>query len=363
MPEPGPRELSALGAFWDAVAGGPVPSSAELPLDHALADTVVWVTSHDDAPPPDDAFVARLQRELLATGTPEHRAGVLPASAVSPTNGRLPAAQPAPFGSPRPSRMRWLAAHLATAMLLVVTIFVSAFGLRAFPPRLPDFGIVSRQGADPATAQGLLTEAIVPELPAVAGYVGVERLTYPPRSDPVTTAPMTGPLLILVTSGTLTISLDGEGAMLSNQNRQPLLSTLAAATGEVAAGATLLVPAQSLLTTSNQEQEEATALAVAINEDTMTDWVVPLAQTTIQHETLARARGAFAPGEAEITLRRTTLDPGASVPAPTGGTFQLVAAESKFPGYLARSPDGTVTNREREPLGVLVATVTQPPPG
>jgi hypothetical protein len=93
----------------------------------------------------------------------------------------------------------------------------------------------------------------------------------------------------------------------------------------------------------------------------MGDWVVPFNQTTIDHQTLARSRAEFALGEAGIALSRATLDPEASVPAPADGTFQLVAAESKFLGYLTRAPDGTVTNREGETLDVLIATISQPP--
>jgi hypothetical protein len=363
--EPTTGELQALGEFWDAVPNRTVTAPPDSPLDPALMAAVRWVVSRDDAPAPDDAFVARLHTDLLGSRTPELHILTIPASQMTSPTGRL-----APFYSPRsgrgpgPPRTTRFMGHVATAALLAVTMLVSAVGLHRGPTSTvapPGLGIIPIQVSDPATAQGLLTEVTVPELPAIAGYVGIERLTYPPYSDPVTTTPMTGPLLLLVTSGTLTVSLDGQGAMLSSQNTQTLLSTLATTTGEVAAGATLLVPAQTWLTTSNLEAEEATALAVAINEDTMGDWVVPFNQTTIDHQTLARSRAEFAPGEAGIALRRATLAPDASVPAPADGTFQLVAAESKFLGYVTRAPDGTVTNREGETLDVLIATISQLP--
>jgi hypothetical protein len=363
--EPTTRELQALGEFWDAVPNRMVTAPPESSLDPVLMDTVLWLTNRDDAPAPDAAFVARLHTELLVTRPPALHLLTIPASQVASPNGHL-----APFVSPRserrpvPSRAPRFVGHVATAALLAVTMLVSVVALQRTPTATvdpPALGIIPIQVSDPATAQGLLTEVTVPALPAIAGYVGIERLTYPPYSDPVTTTPMTGPLLLLVTSGTLTVSLDGQGAMLSSQNTQPLLSTLATTTGEVAAGATLLVPAQTLLTTSNHEAEDVTALAVAINEDTMSDWVVPFNQTTIDHQTLARSRAEFAPGEAGIALSRATLAPDASVPGPSPETFQLVAAESKFLGYLTRAPDGSVTNREGEPLDVLIATISQPP--
>jgi hypothetical protein len=39
-----------------------------------------------------------------------------------------------------------------------------------------------------------------------------------------------------------------------------------------------------------------------------------------------------------------------------------VGAESKYLGYMRRAPDSTVTNLEQEPLGVLVATITDVDP-
>jgi hypothetical protein len=365
--EPTTQDPRALGEFWNALPNQTATAPPESPPDPALMDlmeTVRWVTSRDDAPAPDGAFVARLHTELLGTWPPELHILTIPASQSASLNRRLPpVVSPRSGRIPGPSRTPRFLGHVATAALLAVTILVSLVGLQLAPTSTvdpPGLVIIPIQVNDPATAQGLLTEVTVPELPSIAGYVGIERLTYPPRSDPVTTTPMTGPLLLLVTSGTLTVSLDGQGAMLSSQNTQPLVSTLATTTGEVAAGATLLVPAQTWLTTSNLEAQEAMALAVAINEDTMGDWVVPFNQTTIEHETLARSRAEFAPGEAGIALSRATLEPDASVPPPADGTFQLVAAESKFLGYLTRAPDGTATNREDETLGVLIAAISQP---
>jgi len=372
MPEPEARELHALSQYWNRLARDAREISPPSDVDPLLAEAVVWVLTRDDAPAPEADFVAQLQDDLLGSWSAKRQPSTLPASHTRAPNGGMSshhAPRFAPAADPR--RKPWLTAHLATAVLLVVTLLVSVVGLRSArlgwsgePEALvgiPALEDLPANSTDPATGQGLLAEVTVPTLPLHAGLVDIERWTYPPTSDSVTTPPLTGPLLILVTTGTVTVSLDGEEAVLNGLEQSALSSPLDASTGELAAGATLLVPAQTRLTTSNRASTASTALVVAIVADTMSDWTLPWGQTTIAQEPLAKTQSEFSPGPAQIALRRDTLDPEETVPAPTAGTLQLVAAESKYLGYLTRSPDGVVTNREPDALGVLILTVTQPP--
>ena len=354
-------------AFWDALVLH--QATDQFAIDEDMAAALTRLQAMGTVSP----GVAR-QRvwQRIAAASGEHAQSVelrrsspsLPLIASQPIAGfEAPA-------FPRRGRLAWAPSYLATAALLAVTFLISAMALGSARfgwspvtvprPGLPALETAPIPAADPATAQGVLTQVSVPALPPQAGYIAIERWTYPADSDPITTAPLTGPMLVFVASGQLTASVEGEGATLRGLDPVSSAALLTPTTGRISAGETLLVPAEARVTTSNPAATTATALVVQILSGAASDWVLPFNQTTIEERELVSARSVFAPGPAHIVLRRTTLEPGASVPAPAAGTFQLVASESKYLGYLTRSPDGAVTNREPEPLGVLILTVTQP---
>jgi hypothetical protein len=356
-----------VAAFWDALVLH--QATDDFDVDGDLAAALARFQAMGRASP--GAARQRIWQRLQPEPAREARnEGPLPFAVMPPLPAFQPLASLNTPSFPRRGRLAWAPSYLATAALLVVTILISAMALgsarfswsQATAPRLglPALETAPIPAADPATAQGLLTQVTVPALPPQAGYIAIERWTYPPVSEPITTAPLTGPMLVFVISGQLTARVEGEGATLRGLDPVSSAAILTPTTGRISAGETLLVPAQARVTTSNPSETAATALVVPILSGTANDWVLPFNQVAISEDELVAGRGEFAPGPAEITLQRTTLDPGESVPAPRAGTFQLVGAESKYLGYLTRSPDGAVTNREKEPLGVLVLTVTQP---
>ncbi len=363
-------EISALGRYWDALAQGrPMQRDA---IEPGLAAVIKTLHARDDAPGADPAFAARLRDDLMEVWRASHHlhhGGALPA--MSP-NGRAPASHvPPALPHPAPVRRFRHAGSLATAALVLLTLAASiaAIGItvrfRSEQASGPSFVADAVPAfTDPQADLGLLATATAASVPPIAGYTSIERWTYPARSDAVTTNPLSGPMLIFVTSGQLTVTLDGEEATLQGsglgETGDPFGALLAASSGRVVAGQSLLLPARTRMTTSNSESIEATALVVAIITDSMDDWSLPFDQTAVKQESLVTARATFAPGPAEISLRRATIEAGASVPPPPVGTFQIVAAESKYLGYLGRHRDGSVTNLEKEPLTVLIVGVTQP---
>ena len=364
----------ALGRYWDDVVQGRLADSGE--LDPALVATVQALHARDNAPDAHRAFAARLWADLedhiaSAPAAPRPSASLMQddvRAGVQPKDlAMLPSLAPA--DASKPSSLRWVSTQLATAAIVVLTLVAGYVALSVTRPgkssdaqqslQAPAPELPALAPADPATQQGLLAQMTATGLPPDADYVAVERWTYPPHSDPVTTSPLTGPMLIFVITGELTATVDGGGAMLSGNGQIQLEATLNTSTGGVAAGEALLIPAEARLTTRNDAATETVALAIPIISNDMDDWTLPYDQTTIRQELLASTRSAFSAAPASVALRRAVLEPGAQVPAPPAGTLQLVASETKYLGYLGRAPDGTVTNLEKEPLGVLIVTVSQ----
>jgi hypothetical protein len=361
---PSPTTIDSLARSWDDL----VLSSQANP-DLASDDTSeILHTLHRPASSlnADPQFVARLQRELLEAWRLGHHQTEWEADA-SPTRS-LGTAPPMPL---RPSRRRsrhapHVASVFATAALVLLT-FISAVGMLASAWQ-PTFdreritGVISAPVIhDPATALGVLASFRVPELPPTLGRMIIERWTYPPHAEAVTTEKMTGPLLLYVIKGEVTVALTGGEAMLLGEERGPLnlLSSLSTSTGRISAGQALLLPAQTQMTTSNEGDDEAILVAATAFADTINDWTLPYDQMIIKQEVLGSTFAMFPTGPVEIALQRSVIAPGESIPpAPPEGVIQLVGSESEVLAYLRRAPDGSVTNLEDVPLSVLVVTIT-----
>ncbi len=363
MSTPRPTAIDSLARSWDDLVLGR-PSDPDLvSIDaseflHALHQP----DRHLDADP---HFVASLNRELLAVWRLDH---ANPSPDIE-AGASLTLSQTDPPLLSRTQRHPYYVFHrggvLASAALLLLTL-ISAICLlaSAWQPALERGGNADIISApvihDPATALGELASFRVPELPPTLGRMIIERWTYPPHAEAVTTEKMTGPLLLYVIKGEVTVALTGGEAMLLGEEPGPLnlLSSLSTSTGRISAGQALLLPAQTQMTTSNQGDQEAILIAATAFADTINDWTLPYDQTIIKQEALGSAITTLPTGPMEFALQRSILAAGESIPAPPEGVIQLVGSESEFLAYLRRAPDGSVTNLEDVPLSVLIATIT-----
>lgn len=350
-----------------------------LELDPAARETMGRLHTLDRAPGAAPVFAARLLAELdtqiaAQDPRPARMFASLPVLAASGDGRRLDGrpAGPSPVSPAEPKWLsaRWFSSQVATAALLVVTLLASLALVGGYQrARLIDIvpvrGVPGLPSAvpDPQMAHGLLTQITVPGLPAHAGYVGIERWRFVPHGEPLVASWRSGPVLIFVVTGQLTASLDQTSYVVRDMGRREPEPFTAAAAGRIAAGDVLLVPANATVTASSDEAAPATALVVPIVSGDALDWQVWSDNTkTVAVEDLVSFWSEFAPGPARVELSRTTLQPGEQLPVPDSGAFRLVGAESKYLGYLRRSPDGSVTNLERTPLTVLIVTITQPYP-
>jgi len=77
----------------------------------------------------------------------------------------------------------------------------------------------------------------------------------------------------------------------------------------------------------------------------------------VKREHLQDSDSLISPNPVRIELRRATLAPGETLPPPAA-PFEIVGAESKYLGRLIPHLDGSFTNGEKQPLGVLILTIT-----
>jgi hypothetical protein len=248
--------------------------------------------------------------------------------------------------------------------MLLLTLaggFLAVRGVASLPRAVPASSALDA-APDPATVPGLLAQTTVDAVPTIPGYIGVERWRFAPHSGQAVSGPLSGPSLFYVTQGRLNATLEGAGRVARGVGASQSVAVAPGVAVELAAGDTLTVPANVGYAFANDQSTPASALAFYVLKGTATDNQGPaFDDRQIQDEMLASDNpgpGFPAPaGPARIEMRRAMLEPGESIPAPQAGVYQMVAGETKALAYLGRDRDGRVTNKETEPLGVVVVTM------
>jgi outer membrane protein assembly factor BamB len=145
-----------LSLYWNTrVLDRPPDELAPLAegVDSTLIEALDRMTALDDARLPDDAFVNRLERDLMRVIALDQRPlGLLPPTAPMSGNGRfgLPIARPIRPGLPARAR-RWAGAQLTTAVMLILVLLGSFYVLYDHRP------------AAVPTVQGTPSPAATPE--------------------------------------------------------------------------------------------------------------------------------------------------------------------------------------------------------
>ncbi len=362
------RAADALAAYWDALALGQSAEPLDVDLDPALADAVRRFQRVADVPGPRPEFVARLERSLARAGDAAmdsapvlvHLHGQTPPGPSAPMADR--ARLDSPPRSPRRSPARWVAAHLATAALLLLTLAAGWAAIRGGPapnaPLVPAGGAVETT-PDPTTAQGLLLQATVDGVPSIAGYIAVERWSFASHSGPCVAGPVSGPMVYFVTAGRLTVTYAGPAQIFRGIGATRPTPATPGAPAEIEPGDSLVVPANVEYSLANDQAAPASAVVFSLLSAVTSDWNYPqFTPGKIQVDLLASdiTNIPFPPGPTRIELRRATLAPGESIPAADPGTYQFVVGETKALAYLGRGSGGEATNKEAESLGVIVVT-------
>lgn len=195
----------AADRYWDAVVRDkPLPDA---PIDPTLAETIALVMDVDDAPLPDSAFAARLERELLGAANP---IGVVPLqdyaelrSSSSPQRVELP---------------RWPAITRRTAMqgvaaaaLVVMIVTSTLIALWAGTAQVHDRNAVPLVVAPGVTDEKLLLQARFDSVPDGVLSAAVRRWVLQPGAEVTIGRQDTSggaAAAYLVETGSLTISPD-----------------------------------------------------------------------------------------------------------------------------------------------------------
>lgn len=198
--------LLAEERFWDAyVLDQPVPSDA---IDPALAATIQHVHALDDAPPPDPAFAARLERELG-----RHTAQARPASATSGTGpAHADLGSNAPTAWSALTQRRVLLNLAATAALLAIVLASVVLTLRV-GSRTPRDGLDLPLAMGPGIIdQTRLLQARFESFPDGILSAAIDRWVLQPGAEILMGSPESGgegSSTFLVESGTLSVLPDG----------------------------------------------------------------------------------------------------------------------------------------------------------
>ncbi|MFN8590520.1 MAG: hypothetical protein U0031_03585 [Thermomicrobiales bacterium] len=348
-----------------------------------FAELLPLLRARDDAPGPDPVFAARLLDDLQTRIASTQRGDPTATSArIVRLQGHLLQDQPAVPAAlralPAGAQGWWHSArrvgvYAATVALILVTVLAGSLagpgqhGWGWISARLPlahNLETLPAATLDPTTAQGLLTQMTAPTVPAAADFVSIERWQFAAGEDPAVLVGRSGPTIVLVIEGQLSVTLDQPGSVSRGVGRHQPESFGAGRAETVDAGDALLIPGGVTATMNAAPAGPVEAIFATVLADTAHDMQsTGDAEDHASIETLGSTKGArFAPGPARLELSRATLQPGETMAPPDDGVLRLVATETMYLGYLRHSPDGSVTNLEKAPLGVLVLTVDQPYP-
>ena len=325
----------------------------------------IWDRVHalDDVPQPDPGFVKAVRDELLTATTAPM---VADPSADRQPNGRAFAHLWQQWQEVLPStpRRRWALAQLATALLLLLTLFVAYF---VFGPGKPHPAVVPPIAPTPVSTPeaGLtivpLAMGVADTLPDDPVWLMTFHSTFRPGGR-FGLEPSEGPDLVAVTSGTMTYHAD-----------RPLVVTRAAsgdapATREMipagadavlGAGDSVLIPLGANVSRQNDDAEAAVEV-MAMLEGTflgsrgrsgssgVTDLPIVTFHISDAH-TLPAA-------PVTITLSRVKLEPGARFTPPAASWWMVGAPEDAYHN-LERQPTGAAVNTGPDAIELFLTTV------
>jgi hypothetical protein len=369
-----------VSRYWNALVRGAAPEELarlSAPLEPNVVATIDRAHALHRRQRPDPAFANRLENELMHAFAASHAGRVTSVGSVSiPLNGRTPAPRGwAPAERDRPSRRVPAFAHLATAMLVAVTLFGAylAFGNRDDRPAIapnvssPIPAIAITEAATPAPSADAVADATLvsatfaeEELPDGRVEAVFYRLTLDPgaslsylagpycRCGNQVIAPGVG--VEVVESGSYTIRLDAP-VRLTRAGTNVVEEVPAETELTLNAGDAVALPNYAATgEIRNSGTESLVVIGVAIIAMDVPEGTPVPAQpegvrTTQLTSTMSHEWEKMPPGGVSIELRRVILEPGEQLPPVDTIGFETVHLEA---GEMAM---GIIPAGESEPLG------------
>ena len=332
----------AVGEYWDALLAGSIRERAA-DLDPSLIDTIHRLRALDDARAPDPTFVNRLEHEMM--GSHANAIWLEPAIAnpwtIATPNGHRSMSSAGQSLPGLDDRRRALA-QLATVALVLLTLLASFVAFRGplqlMTPDEQPAVIPAIEGTPEAvlppgvTADTILFQHVLDEIPDGADWAGVERTTLPPgvmmnQGSPGDAG--VGPYLYRVEAGTVTGQVDGPIAVTraGTATEEPLApdASIILNPGDVA-----FVPPGVASHWRNTGSSPATVLDTGVStpgavnggewvtDGTVTSFEAPIDAWPIEPP----------PAPAELAVHELTLEPGARLAGEPEPGLKLAGVES-----------------------------------
>lgn len=363
-----PPPERALDWYWDRVfrgdPAGPVPEG----LDPELAASVRRVRALDSAPAADPAFASRLWEDLVPTQTvpvPFDRPGRRLLGDRATPRLRRPRRPTVPFP---PRCRRWAIAHLATAVLVLLSLTAVVLTVGGRPDRQPvRLPAAQNVAATPAAAAALVRLTLTDLPPRREAQATLWRTTFDPGGS-LRILAGAGPHVLYVEAGALRVApvkapsplrvvRAGTGGAVEAGE-----SVAAGGEARLEAGDTLVVPADGAAEMSNVGASPVAVLTLLLHGTML--WLDE--RGTERTPMVAEIVETVPPPHPSptVVLERVTLAPGEHLPAPPAPAVMVVAPVEPASGdalSVEEAPglaSGAARNRGTEPLAVYVLTVT-----
>ncbi|HEU0113666.1 MAG TPA: hypothetical protein VFQ80_03280, partial [Thermomicrobiales bacterium] len=296
--DPLPTELDAmadtLNAAWNGLVRGEIAPGDDGPY----LQTLRRLHQADDAPALPRERQDRIWRELAAGAAPRPTLVVL--GPFPPTSSNGHAAPPAV-----PPRQRWPLSALASAAVLALMLASVLLTVSLWQPN---------RWLRSAGAPGILADEIVFQqrldaIPPGAALASVDRATLPPGAAWEQGTPATsgdGPMLYRIEAGDASLQADGP-FQVTRRGAAPV-DVAAGKTVDLTAGDVAFLPAGVASQWRNHGSAPASLIDAGLSDRAGNP------DPAVQSVPLVREPAASVAAPADLTLRRLTLAPGATLP-------------------------------------------------
>lgn len=370
------RDAAALDRYWDHLLGGPAaPPRNVSPQDAATIQAFDELSQQ----PPDPAFLARLEDQLMRTASPSFSSVTIP-TGTFPAPGLLlgdilGSAASSARSHPR-QRARSLTALAAVAILLIGLTVVS-LKQQTIPPRPMHLSAITASPAAPASATGTETLLVLPLaglLQPSVGPISSDRVTssnlFMIEVEPHTTAAWgakhavigSGPRIEYVLDGTYHVRAEAPMQIVRASNPGAVENVPAGTEVTLGPGDTRISRNAVAFTATTDDAPLHLLLGFLTIDKPYTEpiplgWHIPDGVwDSIDFPDMTWSKSPSDLGAFQLRLQRVVLDPDADY-ALTAPAIGHMAIPDHAGAPFVRTGDGTIRNLGDDPLTSYVLTL------
>jgi hypothetical protein len=353
--QPTPDALDALSASWDALVAGDQPGDAG--TGEPLAAVARRLHAADDTPALAAPARARIWQQILGASAPAVGPGGFTSNGHADSSPARDEALLAPLVvNPRPrpvSRPRWLAAQLATAALVVVTVGLAYLVSTANRERTSETPRIPAPDVPETVLAVTIPADYFPTWEVAATELA--RYAFPAGASAMTD--ITALRVEVVVSGAYSVRSDGPSQVV-RAGKVSVEDVPTGTTTELGEGDALLAPPETVSEYTNAgDLAQMLTWSLFVN-----DRSASLARGWAFLDGDMRTGLKPQPGATALHLQRIVLAPDSTFPAPPDALqLSLVWTDSADDALtrfdLARTTAGALRNLGDAPIAVYVVTV------